>query len=286
MIPRDLILDARKAAQEKNWDKADEFYTQAIISLEKRRRSSLEANEAYLSAKAECLSRWPYIQSKESFHQFRQRIFDAIRYLYECYNLKGKESNNCFNSIRFLIRQYIKIYGCSICETKHHVVMSCPIQLNSDSFGSLGTSIGAFYNKAVCSICGLDLLDEKCIHIRGKIYNNKECIPVIKDYQIAHIALVDRPKDPAARITDVFYPREMFLEKSNIDLSKIDLDQKINIHCTRCRDENIEPELITPELFFKIQGLSIHFNREPKIKSKLKNMKKGEVYFCSTLYQE
>lgn len=283
MTPRDLILNARKAVESKNWDEVDQLYPQAIHILEKRKQHSQDSKEAFLSAKAEYLSVKPYLSNRESFDEFRNRILDAIRYLNECYNLNGKESDDCFSDMYALMNQFIKLYGCRFPETDYHVVMSCPIQLNSDKFGSLGTSIGAFYEKALCSICKLDILDEKCTHSINQIYEGKQCVPIFENYQITHMALVDRPKDSTSRIKDIFYPKEMFLEKAHIDSSKINLADKLNIQCTRCREENIDPVLITPELFFEMQGLSISFDKEPKIKSKTTKMEKGQVYFSSSL---
>lgn len=281
--PRDLILNARKAVESKNWDGADKLYSKAIHILEKRKDRSLDSKAAFFSAKAEHLLNIPYFPEKESFEEFRNRILDVIRYLNACYNLNGVESDNCFSNMYDIMSKFIKTHGCCFAETEHHVIMSCPIQLNSDQFGSLGTSIGAYYEKALCSICKLDILDEKCIHVINKIYEDKQCVPIYQNYQIAHMALVDRPKDSSSRIASIFYPKEMFLEKAKIDSSKVNSEENLNIQCTRCREENIDPVLITPELFFEMQGLSISFDKEPKIKLQTKEMEKGKVYFSSSM---
>lgn len=283
MTPRELILNARKAVESKNWDEVDQLYAKAIHILEKRKNYSIDSKEAFFSAKAEYLSIKPYLPDRESFEEFRNRILDAIRYLNECYHLNGKESDSCFSDMYDMMYKFIKLYGCRFPETDHHVIMSCPIQLNSDKFGSLGTSIGAFYEKALCSICKLDILDEKCNHIINQIYDDKQCVPIFVNYQPVHIALVDRPKDSRSRIKDIFYPKEMFLEKAQIDSSKVNLEDKLNIRCTRCREENIDPVLITPELFFEMQGLNISFGKKPIIKSKTEKMEKGKLYFSSSL---
>lgn len=282
MTPRDLILNARKSVESQDWDNAEKQYAKAIRILEKRKNLSKDSQAAFFSAKAEYLSNIPYLSDRESFEDFRNRILDAIRHLNVCYTLNGIESDNCFSNMYAMMYKFIKIYGCYFGETKHHVMMSCPIQLNSDKFGSLGTSIGAYYEKALCSICKLDILDEKCLHIINQIYDGEQCVPIYQNYQPVHIALVERPKDSTSRITDIFYPKDMFLKKASLDPSKINLEEKLNIHCTRCREENIDPVLITPELFFEMQGLSISFDKEPKIKSKTTKMEKGKVYFASS----
>ena len=204
-----------------------------------------------------------------------------MRYLNECYKLNGKESDSCFSNMYAIMTKFIQFYGCNFPETEHHVIMSCPIQLNSDKFGSMGTSIGAYYDKAVCSICNMGILDERCTHIINQIYDEKLCYTIFENYQIAHMALVDRPKDSTSRIQSIIYPKEMFLNKTNVDISEINLDEKLDVKCTRCREENIDPVLITPELFFEMQGLNISFDKEPKIISKTKKLQKGQVYFSS-----
>lgn len=284
MTPRDLISDARKAVEKKDWDSVDNLYEKAIHILEKRKNHSRETKEAFFSANAEYLCIKPYLPDRESFEDFRNRILDAIRYLNECYKLNGKESDTCFSDMYSLMNQFIKLYGCYFAETDHHIMMGCPIQLNSDNFGSLGLSIGAFFDKAICSICELDILDEKCDHVVNQMYGNKKCILKLSNYQIAHVAFVDRPKNNKSKITEIYYPKEVFLEKQNLDVSKFRLEDKLNVRCTRCREEKIDPTIITPELFFEMQGLSISFNEKPKIMRKTEKMEKGQLYFGSILH--
>ena len=281
--PRDLILSARKSLELKNWNNADKLYSKAIHILEKRVKHSIDSKAVLFSTKAEHLSNIPYLSDRESFEDFKNRILDSIRYLNACYNLNNVESDNCFSNMYDIMFKFIKIHGCKFAETEHHIMMSCPIQLNSDTFGSMGTSIGAYYEKALCSVCKLDILDEKCIHIINQIYGGIQCILILKNYQIAHMALVDRPKDSTSRIGSIFYPKEIFIEKTQIDPSEVNLEDKLNIQCTRCREENIDPVLITPDLFFEMQGLSISFDKEPNIKRQTTKMKKGGVYFSSSI---
>lgn len=214
MTPRDLILNARKAVVNKNWDEVDQFYLTAIRVLEKRKHLSPDSKEAFFSTRAEYFSIKPYLPDRETFDEFRNRVLDSIRCLNECYRLNEKNSDEYFSNMRAIMHQFIKLYGCRAPESEHHVVMSCPIQLNSDGFGCLGTSMGAFYDKALCSICKRDLLDKNCSHVINQIYDDKPCVPIFENYQIAHIALVDRPKDATSRITDIFYPKDMFLKKN------------------------------------------------------------------------
>ncbi|MCY4490036.1 MAG: hypothetical protein OXC46_01060 [Thaumarchaeota archaeon] len=277
MSPFDLILDARKAATIGNWDESDQLYLMAISILEERKDLSADSKENFLSVQAEYFSNRPYLPDIETFDEFRCRVLLTIRYINECYKLNGKNSDLYFTKMYEIMRNFIKSYGCHIPESEHHIIMSCPIQLDSDKFGSLGVNAGAYYDKAICSICKLDLLDKNCSHVINRVYDDKQCVPIFENDRIAHFAL-DRPKDPKSRITDIFYPKDMIIEKAQMDKSKVNLE-KLNVNCTRCRQERIDPVSITPELFFEMQGLNISFDKEQKTETK--ELKKGVVYFKS-----
>ena len=284
MTPRELILEARNAVKKEDWNTVDKSYQKAIQILEKRKNHSMETKEAFFSAKAEFFCIKPYLPERESFEDFRNRVLDAIRFLNECYKLGGKESDTCFPDIYSLMNQFIKLYGCYFGETYYHIMMGCPIQLNDDDFGSTGLSIGAFYDKAICSICKLDILDEKCHHVINDTYDGKKCIAEFSNYQIAHVSFLDRPKNNKSRVSEIYYPKEFFLEKQKLDISQFRLEDKLDVRCTRCLEENIDPIIITPEMFFEMQGLSISFDKEPKIIRATKDMKEGQLYFGSTMH--
>ena len=107
------------------------------------------------------------------------------------------------------------------------------------------------------------MLDENCPHLINEFYGKMKCIPIFKNYKITHFAFVDRPKNPRGQINQLIIPKDEFLEDAKIDSSKVDL-RNLNIKCTRCREENIEPTIIGAEKFFEMQGLSISFNKRIK----------------------
>lgn len=279
--PRDLILQARKAITQEEWVKADRLYRKAISILGKRKNKSPESKCAFFSANAEYLNQKPYLKDKETFEEFRSRIFDSIRYMNECYKMNTSESDECFSNMYGTIQQFIKLYGCRFPETEHHVIMACPIQLNSDGRGKFGFSVGAYYDRIICSICKLDMLDEHCPHLINEIYDQKKCIPLFENYKIAHFALVNRPKNPRGQIDQLIIPKEEFLRDASIDSSKVDL-KNLNIKCTRCREENIEPTIIEADKFFEMQGLSISFNKQPRLLARKNKYEKGGHYFGFT----
>ena len=285
MTPDDLVLNAREAAKLEKWDVADGLYRRAIGILEKVQNQSPDLKESYLSKKAEYLCNKPYLPDHESLDEFKKRRLDAIRYLNECSEINKKNSEHYRNFMHKLVQQIIKQYGCTLFETEHHVAINCPIRLNLDKSGLTGTSISATYKKILCSICGLSILDKKCMHDINEIYSGERCGPVYKDLQINDISLVHRPKDPLCRITEIFCPKEELLQDCGMDASKIDLKQKLKMQCTLCRDENINSSSITPEIFFKIHGLNISMDKPREI-SAPKYMKKGGRYLSSIVYTE
>lgn len=274
MTPGDLILNARKAAESKNWNGADRLYKRAIRTLGKKKNESPSSKESYLSTKAEHLCQRPYCPDQESSDKFRNRICDAIRCLNECAKINKMRSKHYLDTMHELVQYVIGSCGCSWPETKHHVAVSCPIQLRSGKHGSMGCSVGATYKQALCSICGLDVLDEKCVHVANKIYGGKRCSTVYVGLSLKDISLVNRPKDPRCRITDIYYPKEEFLEDSGLGASKSNLKRKLGVQCTRCRDENIDSSSITPEIFLKIHGFNMSMDG-PRLSSAMKGLEKG-----------
>ncbi len=285
MTPDDLILNAREAAKSRKWDEADRLYKRAIRILATKQSRSPDLRESYLSTKAEHLCNKPYLPDRESLDDLKKRWFDAIRCLNECSKISKKNSDHYVSIMNELVQRIIKQYGCTLFETEHHVVESCPIRLSSGKSGRMGTSIGVTYKKILCSICGLNMLDENCTHVRNRVYDGKRCSPVYVGLQRKDVSVVRRPKDPLCLVTDVFCPKEEFLQDCGIDASKIDLRQKLKMQCTHCRDENIDLSSITPEIFLKIHGLNISMDK-PRVISTPKYMKKGGRYFSSIVYTE
>ena len=149
-------------------------------------------------------------------------------------------------------------------EINKNVVVTCPIylrRLDSDSeipFHSMGTSIAITYEKGICSICEKDMLDDDCEHVPGEVYNGKICIMTVEDFEVDHLALVGRPKDPmAALFTNHSFSADEALKK----LPEQDRARKIKYGlpfiCFLCRDEKLDSSELTPEHFFKMQNLKI-----------------------------
>lgn len=274
----DLILSAREAAKLKKWNKSERLYKRVIRSLAKKKNNSLVSKQLYLSTKAEYLCQKPYCPDRESLDEYKCRIFNAIRHLNECVKINNENSKHCLDSMHELVQHIIKLYGCGLLETKDHVALSCPIKLRSDHLGSMGGSIGVTYKKMLCSVCDLDMLDEKCTHSINQVYDGKRCSPIYEGLQIKDVSLVNRPKDPLCQVTDVYYPKQIFLQKAGLDASKSALKQKLGIQCTHCRDENIDSSSITPEIFFRIHGLNITTGKS-ELGSAMKDFEKDKVYF-------
>jgi hypothetical protein len=76
----------------------------------------------------------------------------------------------------------------------------CPVAL---AHNRIGVSIGAIIRESQCSICGSE--PDDCAHISGRIYDDQECYQLITRADLDHVALVDRPDFPDARLTSVPY---------------------------------------------------------------------------------
>lgn len=68
-----------------------------------------------------------------------------------------------------------------------------------------GVSLGLLIKEARCSICDSKLtLRYECTHELGEIYDGEECLKVISDFELLHVALVD---NPVQKVT-MFFPDE------------------------------------------------------------------------------
>lgn len=69
----------------------------------------------------------------------------------------------------------------------------------------LTVSIGATTDKAICSICKTDWLEdrEKCEHRPGKIYDNKLCFIITGNLIYDEVSFVNTPADPFAQVISI-----------------------------------------------------------------------------------
>jgi len=257
-----LIQRAREFAERKKHNVAVEFYEKAIALLEQNLDGSDKSKMELWSTKSELLNfQAGFKKSEETWESARDRAIDSLRYLYKCSKLNEEYFQKFSPSIKQVIKQIISQYGCIFPEDGENVVITCPIYLKHH--GSLldkPTSIAFTYEKAECSICHLDLLDETCFHEVGETYDGQFCSGFYTGMKIDHLAVVNKPKDPNAISTSRVYAKETFYK--NFDKEELKRAQKLNlpINCHACRDTNHDPVEISLEKFFSMQGLNIEFD--------------------------
>lgn len=265
-----LLNSARREAQNRNIAHAEKTYLKVIEGIEKKIRSldfrkmELWTIELWVT-KAELL----YYKSinplkGESFKDCLQKRLDCLRYMYKCTKVNDYYHSIYFPRLKEEIKDTILRFGCILPESGNQVVVTCPIylrRLDRDSeipWHSLGTSVAMTYDKTSCSICQRDMLDDQCDHVPGEMYDGKQCIILIDKFDIKHVALVSRPKDPqAALFSSYSYSVAEGLDR----LSEEDRTRKIKeglpFVCFLCRDEKLDSSELSPEHFFKMQNLEI-----------------------------
>ncbi len=183
--------------------------TKATISLESARALASAAEEA-ISAGTLDVAMAVFRKSLEKAREATQWEPDAVahrRYLHS------------------LGRRVHDVFGCEISCQDGRCRLTCPVLLSHVPFG---LSIGG-YKRAVCSICGQDVLD--CPHIRGHTYNRivaarthgvcnicgegvcghnigdpydgVEPFGIVVEMKVDHIAVVTKPADPLCMFTSV-----------------------------------------------------------------------------------
>jgi len=191
--------------------------TQATISLESARALAAAAEEA-ISAGTLDVAMAVFRKSLEKAREATQWEPDAFahrRYLHS------------------LGRRIHDVFGCEIPCQDGRCRLTCPVLLSHMPFG---LSIGG-YKRAVCSLCGQDVLD--CPHIRGHTYNRivaarthgvcnicgeKVCghksgdlydgvepFGIVVEMEVDHIAVVTKPADPLCVFTSVELPHDEVL---------------------------------------------------------------------------
>ena len=58
-------------------------------------------------------------------------------------------------------------------------------------------SMGGIIKKSTCSICGQNF--NKCVHIRGRLYNGELCYREIVEFELEEVSLVETPANKHAR---------------------------------------------------------------------------------------
>ena len=57
------------------------------------------------------------------------------------------------------------------------------------------TSIGAFFKRIECNICGRDMDTPECIHLKGELYNGEIAYGIVHEISPDHLSLVENPAD-------------------------------------------------------------------------------------------
>lgn len=102
----------------------------------------------------------------------------------------------------------------------------CPVAL---AHNRMGVSIGAIIEESECSICGLDPDDDACQHISGRTYDGQECGVIVKKFSLDHVALVERPDFPDARMTS--FPLDMTEMREELGDA---FTPGVQVTCDRC----------------------------------------------------
>lgn len=255
--PYYLIEEARKHSRKKDLE-AEKYYKEAIEILEKRLDGADESKMYLWSTKAEYLYfKAGFIFPGETGEDARDRALNAIRYIYKCSKLDTTRKERFSENLRVMVSKVIEVFGCILPATETYVEVSCPIWLRQTSLGNMGMSIGAVYDKAICSICGLDLLDEKCNHQVGKKYDEKTCNIIKENFRLLHIALVSSPKEPISQIQTISYPKKEFFEKFDPEELKKAQELGLPLNCHQCREMGTDTSELNVEKFFEMQGLDL-----------------------------
>lgn len=260
--PFTLISRAREFAERKKFNVAEEFYKKSIALLEKDLDDSDKSKMELWSTNAELLNlQAGYKKPEETWESARDRAIDSLRYLYKCSKLNEEYSKKFSPSIIQVIKQIILTYGCIFPGEGDKVIVTCPIYLkHHGSLLNMPTSIAFTYEKAECSICKLDLLDENCPHEVGEKYDGVVCGGNYSGMKMDHLAIVDKPKDPNAIPTSHVYAKEDFYKNFDKEESKRALELGLPINCHACHDTKHDPVEISVEKFFDMQGLDIEIN--------------------------
>lgn len=258
MTDPNILLDkARDFAERKKFSVSSEFYKKTIAILENQMNDSDESKMNLWSTKAELLKlQMIGKKNNKDWENVQQKGFDCLRYLNKCSKLNEEYSKIFQPRILALIKLIIMTFGCILPENSKQVVISCPIYLRRHTgHGKLSTSIAFTYEKANCSICKHDLLDEECFHEPGETYDGILCVGEYEGMKFNHLAVVDKPKDPnGIGIKTLYEPKEEYFKRFDQNELKEARKKNLPLNCHSCRDTNFDPSEITLETFFEMQG--------------------------------
>jgi hypothetical protein len=254
----EFTKQARNLPEKEFLEKKD-LHKKAIDILEYCLDNTIESKKQLWTTKAEYLVfRAKYVTENETLEDSHRRSLDAMRWMFKCMQLHPTYKEFFTPKFEIMMEQHIRVFGCIIPENKSHFLVSCPIWLKSTELGKKGLSMGGHYKKAICSICKLSMLDEKCIHQSGKDYDGKICEIIKTDFEFLHIALVDSPKDPENSIAEVSYPKEDLYSRLPEEQKNKVKENTLHLYCNSCKEGNFDSSKITPEKFFEMQKLSIN----------------------------
>jgi len=253
---RKLTEKARNLSSSNLPFQAEEAYLEVIDILKTTNKTNSEKAMLW-TTKAEYLNfRATFLLEGETVEDSRKRLLEAIQLLYKTSKLSKNYKSQVEPNITKLIKHTIIARGCIIPENGETIHISCPINIRNIGAGQIGFSIGLYYEKAACSICGLDiLLDSKCNHIIGKKYGDQICHIKAENLVMDHVSLTPSPKDPNCKITELWIPKRDFYK----DFKKEELQEKerkkLPLICNICKLKNIDPKEIDIIKFFQMQNL-------------------------------
>ena len=253
----EIISNARRLAIKGEILKAEKNFMQAIELLEKEanEKPSPKTKAELWSTKAEYLAfRASFCKKDETINDARDRMIESIKLVLKTSKLSSEYEKHFASKLKTMVADAVRVFGCIMPEDDTHVIIECPIRLKNMGAGNFGFSIGAYSEKAECSICGRDILtDPSCKHAIGQTYDGRKCEVTFKGFQLDHISLTDHPLDPGCKITMLAIPKGEFYE--NLPPEQIELKEssKLPLVCHLCKEEKIEPNEIDAETYLKIQ---------------------------------
>lgn len=255
----EIISRARRSAGKGEVFEAERDYLQAIGLLEKEanEKPSPRTKAELWSTKAEYLNfRAGFCTENETIDDARNRMNESIRLTLRTSKLSTEYEKHFAPKLKSMVANAILVFGCILPEDDTQVYIECPIRLKNMNAGNFGFSIGAFSEKAECSICGRDILtDPSCTHIVGQNYDGKECEVTFSGFQLDHISLTDHPLDPRCKITMLAIPKKEFYERLPPEQIELKERNKLPLVCHLCKEERIEPSEIDAETYFGIQHI-------------------------------
>jgi hypothetical protein len=253
------ITEARNLAMQKSLGDAESKYLAAIAELEKNQDSVNGKRELWTTQAEYFWFRSQFLTEGETFEECRERKLESIRLVWKAVALGAGFETELRAKATDLVKSTILSVGCIIREDDTHVHIECPIKIRNMGAGQFGFSVGLFYEKATCSICGRDVVkDLDCRHILGEKYDGKACSVKPENLQLDHLAMTTRPKEPDSAITSLLIPRDEVYENFTEEQIRRKTEFCLPFVCSLCGAEGIDPVEITVDKFFEMQGLRMN----------------------------